>query len=107
MSDEVLERLRHLNQQISIYKQHVSEDPKELHKRVPLLEKKMQSLMPCYVAVNSKKIAATENLEALLELEETYEKIYLLANKDPVRELTKLLQKKYELMKTLVRRPSL
>lgn len=107
MSDEVLERLRTLNQQINIYKQHVLENPRDLRQQIPLLEKKMQSMTPCYVAVNNKKIAATEDLEAMLELEEIYDKIYLMRNKDPVRELRKLLSQKNELMKRLVVRPSL
>lgn len=103
MNEETAERLRKINQKISQCKQVIGLKPETLKEELMRLRDTEDKAGKRFVTVGAEKVVGSAKLERLLRMEEIYDKLMLLKNRDPVPVLQKLLGRKLKLMQGVVK----
>ena len=98
---ELEERLRKVNQKISQCKQVIALKPEALREELKKLQSTEDHTGRRFVTVGAEKVVGSAKLERLLRMEEIYDQLVLLRNRDPVPALQKLLDRKLKLMQTM------
>jgi hypothetical protein len=99
-----LEKLREIDSRLTVVKRMLGSSPEDVKGKLERASKKMKDAKgeARFVRAGACMVEGTDRLEALLAMEESYTDMLDLQGKDPVREAEKLLQKKIELLKTLI-----
>jgi hypothetical protein len=103
--DEILqEKLKKINSRLVKVKPLIGTTKIDLLTRIEKSELRHSQAKgkPRFVRVNATMVEGTDELECLLELENHYEMLMDLENKDPHAECVRLLKKKMKYLKELI-----
>lgn len=103
--EEILqERLREVDGRLTKVKQRLGTSALEHEEKIERAEKRRKACRgdARFVKVQSRTVEATDRLDALLALEESYVALLDLEGKDPVKEAEKLIAKKIQIIKELL-----
>lgn len=100
--DPLLAELQQVNKDIVRYKGLLKEDKAALMQQLRVASEDTENQREaCFVQLNGRRVLGTRRLERLLQLESVYDKLVLLGDKDPCRELERCLERKIRLLQTI------
>ena len=102
IEDPRLVKLRETNQELTLYKNLVKESPKNLWHQTEVAGV-FDEDSEYFAVISGEDVAVKGKLKNLLQMEVVYDKLFTLKNKQPLKEIERLLEIKIDLLKQLVR----
>lgn len=102
--ERLQEKLREVDGRLTMVKQLIGSTTEGVKDKIERSEKRMKDAKgeAKFVKIGSTMIEATDRLETLLVLEESWIDLYNLQGNDPVKEAETLLERKIKIIKELL-----